>query len=478
MSLTKVSYSMIEGAIANIIDYGADPTGVADSTAAIQAAINASKSVYIPPGTFKVTAPIILSQNNFEITGVKGKSILMGGGGGDIFGMFKVAVVFTAEFGLIENLTFDSDDHTKVRWAISTTAPVYLSHVTISECNFNARLAGGIIALMIACHISRCVFGVFERNLGNSMKAIQSIGQVSPSVATTNINVIEQCEFAYCGSPETIVEFETGFKVVFRDCIFEQLTPTLAVVLLTGIAFPVFDGCWFENAQGTTDAGKCVIYTKKDANNISCEVLTVNECLFHTYSTIPSGLINFGDSTRKHLEFNKNFMVDLQSTVLVGGNSSATMLSTYGNSATVDVGGDASGFQYDSPAAFDLGVRLSTGGSNLNDYEENTWTPVGNGVTLTLNGVQRYTKVGRIVTIQGDITFPTTADVGLATISGLPYAAGTSAAYAIGFSNEAGILRCVTSAGSATVGFYIGAANATNADLSTDRIIFSGSYTV
>jgi hypothetical protein len=55
MSLTKVSYSMIAGAVANIIDYGADPTGSENSTTAIQAALDAADSVYIPPGTFKIT---------------------------------------------------------------------------------------------------------------------------------------------------------------------------------------------------------------------------------------------------------------------------------------------------------------------------------------------------------------------------------------------------------------------------------------
>jgi hypothetical protein len=60
MSLTKVTYSMIDGAPFNVLDYGADPTGVASSTAAIQAAIDAAFAagggvVSIPAGTFKVT---------------------------------------------------------------------------------------------------------------------------------------------------------------------------------------------------------------------------------------------------------------------------------------------------------------------------------------------------------------------------------------------------------------------------------------
>lgn len=64
MSLTKVSYSMIAGATANIVDFGADASGVSDSTAAIQAAVNSgAKSIFIPPGTFKITAPINIPTN-------------------------------------------------------------------------------------------------------------------------------------------------------------------------------------------------------------------------------------------------------------------------------------------------------------------------------------------------------------------------------------------------------------------------------
>jgi hypothetical protein len=63
MALTKVSYSMIEGATANVLDFGADSTGVADSTAAIQAAIDSGAgSVYVPAGTYKVTSTININR--------------------------------------------------------------------------------------------------------------------------------------------------------------------------------------------------------------------------------------------------------------------------------------------------------------------------------------------------------------------------------------------------------------------------------
>ena len=70
MPLTKVSYSMITGAPANVIDFGADPTGSADSTTAIQAAVNSLTVgvVVFPAGTYKVSAKIIL-KSNVSLTG-------------------------------------------------------------------------------------------------------------------------------------------------------------------------------------------------------------------------------------------------------------------------------------------------------------------------------------------------------------------------------------------------------------------------
>ena len=40
---------MIQGAVYNVLDYGADPTGIASSTAAIQAAINAAAATVGTP---------------------------------------------------------------------------------------------------------------------------------------------------------------------------------------------------------------------------------------------------------------------------------------------------------------------------------------------------------------------------------------------------------------------------------------------
>ena len=67
MSLTKVSYSMITGAEVNVLDYGADPTGLTDSRAAIQAAIDFAAAnnggiVFVPSGSYVCSSGLILKR--------------------------------------------------------------------------------------------------------------------------------------------------------------------------------------------------------------------------------------------------------------------------------------------------------------------------------------------------------------------------------------------------------------------------------
>ena len=89
MSLTKATYSMIEGAVANVLDYGAVGDGVADDTAAFNAAIIASKAVYIPAGTYIVDV-VNLAANTFMFgdgasTILKQKSTFVGGSTGSLY---------------------------------------------------------------------------------------------------------------------------------------------------------------------------------------------------------------------------------------------------------------------------------------------------------------------------------------------------------------------------------------------------------
>jgi len=75
MSLTKAHNRMIESAPVNIVDFGADPTGVADSASAIQAALNTGKNVFVPVGNFKIGSTLQFTRINQVFFGESGNAV-------------------------------------------------------------------------------------------------------------------------------------------------------------------------------------------------------------------------------------------------------------------------------------------------------------------------------------------------------------------------------------------------------------------
>ena len=94
MSLTKASYSMITGAPANVLDYGAVGDGTTDDTAAIQAALDANTCIVFPPRTYRVTSVTIDSFKTIYCNGAQIKAL------SDSFN----PVVLTGRYNTIFNL--------------------------------------------------------------------------------------------------------------------------------------------------------------------------------------------------------------------------------------------------------------------------------------------------------------------------------------------------------------------------------------
>lgn len=64
MSLTKVTYAMIEGAVANVLDYGADNTGATDCSTSIAAAFAVANEIFFPAGTYLISNNLTIPYDN------------------------------------------------------------------------------------------------------------------------------------------------------------------------------------------------------------------------------------------------------------------------------------------------------------------------------------------------------------------------------------------------------------------------------
>lgn len=72
--------SKLNNAALTVLDFYADPTGVADSTAAFQAAVNSLKTIYVPEGTYKIGTVSVSMQGCEIIMHEKAYLIISGSG--------------------------------------------------------------------------------------------------------------------------------------------------------------------------------------------------------------------------------------------------------------------------------------------------------------------------------------------------------------------------------------------------------------
>ena len=124
----------------------------------------------------------------------------------------------------------------------------------------------------------------------------------------------------------------------------------------------------------------------------------------------------------------------------------------------------------------DFSATSGTGTSELlADYEEGTWTPTdasGAGLSLTIVSAT-YTKIGRLVTLQAEITYPSTVDASGSAIGGLPFVAASNGAASYYASGASGPIAQIGTAfyPANTVG-----ASITNATFSTKTVYITVSY--
>jgi hypothetical protein len=177
MALTKVTYSMIQGAVVNVLDYGATGNGSTDDRTAINLAFaaciaNGGGTVYFPKGTYFVTDSV----GNTNYAGVtQNISIAVEAEVGTVLNCNPSVYANTALFLRFQNLDMCTVRNLKVQCNDKTSAAIFISgtnqvrSVIVDNCQtldcFGVNNAGattsvfGIVvssALGYACSITNC----------------------------------------------------------------------------------------------------------------------------------------------------------------------------------------------------------------------------------------------------------------------------------------------------------------------------------
>jgi hypothetical protein len=133
----------------------------------------------------------------------------------------------------------------------------------------------------------------------------------------------------------------------------------------------------------------------------------------------------------------------------------------------------------------DFSATPGTGTSELfADYEEGTWTPAdgsGASLTITSNSTAKYTKIGRMVYLSCDITYPATASGAGMLINGFPFTTAVDGGASVGYTDYSPLTQIFAqvTGGSQGIRLQTGdGATLTNATVSTKRFQFTFMYSV
>ena len=164
------------------------------------------------------------------------------------------------------------------------------------------------------------------------------------------------------------------------------------------------------------------------------------------------------------------------STNLVFSTSPSITTPTFVGDVTVSTGNVVIGT---SGKGIDFSATPGTGTSELlNDYEEGDWTPAdasGAGLVFTVN-YAKYTKVGRQVSYIANIAYPITASGAAASIQGFPFVAGNAVFGNVNYTTEPAASLLYFAGNTTTLFLLVPGLNTTNAQMSGEALIFSGTY--
>jgi len=183
MTQTKLAFNQINGNVVSVLDFGADPTGAADSTAAIQAAIDTGGAIVFPEGTYKATG-LTQSANDQKFIGL-GNAVVTRGSG-------SLLLTSTGRNVSFDNISFLGN-------AAGTGNLVKCTGDIVSLDNCSARTDAGHAVILEgnSCQIQGTNDIYYSAGTGSSADAAIAIGVTGTSTLYTSISAVKTSTSTY-----------------------------------------------------------------------------------------------------------------------------------------------------------------------------------------------------------------------------------------------------------------------------------------
>ena len=261
----------------SVLDFGADPTGVANSSTAINSAIVAAagKCIYIPSGVYKCNSPILFQTSNTELIGDGASTVLWGNHTG-------IALEVSPTSGLLSSVTISQlvcwsptgagfqasqtiNSNFADLWAYSSkigfTLVNQVQGCTFDRLIFSSNVASAFIARYpVLPAVTSTGAGIFLSNASTVCNAnvfnapiVEGAGSHGISiwginVGITLINPLSEGNAGYGYTFEGLAGTASALKVIGA---YAEAN-TLGAAYIQGQSLMSLENCWFGAAAGST----------------------------------------------------------------------------------------------------------------------------------------------------------------------------------------------------------------------------------